>query len=825
MESLIAAVKRPLRGFFQTPAFTITAVAALALGIGATTAIFSVVNAVLLKPLAVPDPDSLLQLTTVNPTRGAGDDTDTNTSPARFAWWRKQTEVLRDVTAVHTSMINITAGGTMEAIPLVLVSPEAFPCFGIRILSGRAFTAEEERPNGPAVAVLGEGLWKRRLGSDSAILGKTITLGGDPYTVIGVAAESAALRELGRPAGVYLPFRADPDSRDLGEYFTAAARLQPGVSLARAQEQLRASTAAYRTRMPNDLDPRAYFGALPFREALVADLRPLLWILLTAVGLVQLIACANVASLLLARAAARRREIAIRTALGASQFRTVCELLLESVLLSLGGGAAGLALGYGGIRALLTVNTAGLPLLGDNGSAVAIDWRVAGFVLAVSLATGILFGLLPALQGSRADLHALLKEGGGRYGTVRRQRARAVLVASEVGLAVVLLVGAALLIRTFAAMYSVNRGFETRNVLTLHTTMTAPRYLKTAGLAETIRQVRARMRALPGVEAAGATCVIPLEGSYDLNFVIVGRSPPHGQPTEGEGWSAVSPGFFETFRIPVKRGRTFNDRDDGASVPVVIINETLARKYWRDQDPLRDRIQIGAGSMKEFQSEPARQVIGVVGDIRDEGLNSQPRGVMYVPQAQLTDGGNAFFMARQGPMAWVVRTREGSGGMARAISGELAKTTGMPVSDTRAMDEVVWLSTAQQRFNMLLMVVFGAAALLLAAIGIYGLMAYTVERRTPEIGIRMALGAGPRQVRNMVVRQGMRLAIAGLAAGLAAAWALAQVFQSLLFGVKARDPLVFTAVPVLLGLVGLAAVWLPAERASRVNPLDSLRRE
>jgi len=825
MESLIVAVKRPLRGFFKTPAFTITAVGALALGIGATSAVFSIVNTVLLKPLAVPDPDSLLLLTTVNPSHGAGDDTDTNTSPARFAWWRKQTEVLRDVTAVHTSMINITARGTMEAVNLVRVSAEAFPCFGIRILRGRAFTPEEDRPNGPAVAVLGEGLWMDRLGHDPAILGKNITLGGEPYTVIGVAAESAALREFVRPAGVYLPFRSDPDSGDVGEYFAAMARLQPGVSLARAQARLRTSTAAYRTRIPKDLDPRAYFGAMPFREALVADLRPLLWILLAAVGLVLLIACANVANLLLARAAARRREIAIRTELGATRGRTVCELLLESALLSLGGGAAGLALGYGGIRALLTVNTAGLPLVGDNGSAVAIDWRVAGFVLVVSLVTGILFGLLPALQGSRADLHAILKEGGGRSGTGRRQRARAALVVSEVGLAVVLLVGAALLIRTFAAMYSVNRGFETRNVLTLHTSMTAPRYLKTAGLAETIRQGLARLRALPGVETAGATCVIPLEGSYNLNFTIVGRSPSHGQAGGSEGWSTVSPGFFETFRIPVKRGRTFTDRDYGASLPVVIINETLARKYWKDQDPLRDRILIGAGVMKEFQGEPTRQIVGVVGDIRDEGLNNQPRGVMYVPQAQLTDNGNAFFMVRQGPMAWAVRTRESSGGMTRVISGELTKATGLPVSDIRPMDEVVWLSTAQQRFNMLLMGVFGAAALLLAAIGIYGLMAYTVEQRTPEIGIRIALGAEAGHVRNMVVRQGMRLAITGLSAGLAAAWALAQVFQSLLFGVKARDPLVFIAVPVVLGTVGLIAVWLPAERANRVNPVDSLRRE
>lgn len=638
----------------------------------------------------------MLQLTTVNPSQGAAGGIDDTSSPARFAWWRKQTEVLRDVTAVHTGMINATTGGTMETVPVDRVSAEALACFGIRILRGRAFTPGEDRPNGPAVAVLGEGFWARRFGRHPSILGKTLTLGGEPHTVIGIAAESAALREFGPPAGVYLPFRNDPDSRDIGEYFDAAARLQPGVSLARAQAQLRASTAAYRPLIPSDLDPRAYFAAVEFRESLVADSRTLLWILLAAVGLVLLIACANVASLLLARAAARRREIAIRTALGAGRGRMVRDLLVESVLLVLVGGAAGLALGYAGIRALLTVKHRGTAAGGrERGGRRS---RLARGGIRGPRVARHRHPLRPAAGARRLARRSARHPQRGRpvhhrtpaAGARRSRRKR-----SRPGGGAPRRRGAAH--PHFAAMYSVNRGFETRNVLTLHTTMTAPRYLKTAGLAETIREGRARLGALSGVEAAGATCVIPLQGAYDLGFTIQGRSRADGPVSGDEGWSAVSPGFFEAFPIPVKRGRAFTVRDNGASAPLVVINETLARRYWKDKDPLRDRIVIGAWLMKEFQGEPARQIVGVVGDIRDEGLNSRPRGVMYVPQAQLTDRGNAFVMVRQSPLAWVVRTREGSGGMARAITAELAKATGLPVSDVHSMDEVVWLSVPHRR--------------------------------------------------------------------------------------------------------------------------------
>jgi predicted permease len=388
---------------------------------------------------------------------------------------------------------------------------------------------------------------------------------------------------------------------------------------------------------------------------------------------------------------------------------------------------------------------------------------------------------------------------------------------------VILLVGSALLIRTFVALYSVDRGFETTNVVTMRMSLTGPKYLKSKGVEDTIRNGLERIRALPGVVTATTTCCVPLQGQYDLAFDIVGR-PPTNDPHTGEGgWATVSPGFFEVFRIPVKRGRTFTGRDDGRSPAVVAINETMARKYWKDSDPLKDRIVIGRGMSKWIEDEPVRQIVGIVGDVRDDGLNHAPRPIMYVPQAQLPDAENAFFF--RPPIAWVVRTQSEPHRLVPAIQRELRQVTGLPVSDVHSMDEVVSMSTTQQRFNMLLMTVFGCAALLLAAIGVYGLMAYSVEQRKQEIGIRLALGAEAGQVRNMVVLQGMRLALMGVAGGLAAAWGLARLMESLLFGVKPRDPLVFIAVPVALGAVALLAVWLPANRASRVDPVVALRHE
>jgi predicted permease len=539
---------------------------------------------------------------------------------------------------------------------------------------------------------------------------------------------------------------------------------------------------------------------------------------------VLLIACANVANLLLVRATGRRREIAIRAAIGGSRGRIVRQLLTESVVLSVSGGILGLAFGMIGIRALLSINTAGLPRIGEDGALVGLDWRVLTFAIVVSIATGVIFGLFPALQGARTDLTTTLKETAGRSGTgFRQNKARSVLVVTEVALAVVLLVGSALLIRTAIALNHVDPGFDPGNVLTMRMSLTDPRYQKSEAVSLMVRDASERLRAIPGVVEATATCCVPLQGGYGLPFVIVGR-PLEDAFHGGGGWYTVSPGYFEVFKIPVKRGRTFTDRDTAGSPQVVIINDAMARQYWPDGDPLKDRLIIGRGVMREFASEQERQIIGVVGDSRDGGLNSDPQPQMFIPQSQVPDLANALNV-KISPIAWVIRTRVEPHSVSTQVQEQLRQATGLPVSDIETMDEIVSLSTSRERFNMWLMTVFGCSALLLAAIGIYGLMAYSVEQRTQELGIRLALGAESAHVRNMVVFQGMRLAVAGVLIGLAAAFALARFTETFLFGVTTRDPLVFTAVPVLLTFVALLAVWLPARRGSQVDPIIALRAE
>jgi putative ABC transport system permease protein len=564
----------------------------------------------------------------------------------------------------------------------------------------------------------------------------------------------------------------------------------------------------------------------PLGEVLVRRVRQSLLVLVGAVSFVLLIACANVANLLLVRATSRRREVAIRTALGGSRWRIVRQVLTESVVLALVGGGLGLLLGTLGIRVLLAVNTADLPRIGENGSLVPLDWRVLAFTLGISLGTGLLFGLIPALQSSRADVLGTLKESAGRTGSggFRHNKTRSLLVVSEVALALTLLIGSALLIRTAMALGHVDPGFDAKNVLTMRMSMKGDRFSTSEGVEQAIRAGVERLRTVPGVVSASATCCVPLEGGYGLPFTVVGR-PAGDSPYHGGGqWMTASSGYFEVFKIPVKRGRVFDERDDGKAPAVVVINEAMAKKFWAKGDPLADRLVIGRGVMREFADEPERQIIGVVGDTRDGGLNQDPGPIMYIPQAQVPDAANALNVGLS-PMGWVVRTSGEPMAASAAIQEELRRATGLPLSEVRSMSEVVSRSTSRERFNMWLMTVFGAAALLLAAIGIYGLMAYSVEQRTQELGIRMALGAQRAHVRRMVVAQGMRLAGLGLVIGLAASFGLARLIESFLFGVTTRDPLVFAGVPAVLGVVALAAVWLPAIRASRVDPNEALRYE
>jgi putative ABC transport system permease protein len=819
MESFLQDLKQSLRMFWQSRGFTAAAVAALALGIGTNTAIFSVVNAVLLKPLQFLDPDQLVMVQTTFPTGASS-----GASPAKFQHFREQADVLRDVAAFNTGVVNYTGGAFPEQLRSGRVSLDFFKLFGARTVIGRTFTPDEDRPDGPKATILSFATWAQRFDRDPNVLGKTISLSGTPHVIVGVLDGTTSFEELLTPPDVWIAFQLDPNTSSQGHYFQSAGRLAPGVTIDQAKARLQLSADAYRRKYPDALPANQGFGAQPIRDALVTNVRTSLLVLVGAVAFVLLIACANVANLLLVRATARRREIAVRAAIGAGRGRLVRQLLTESVVLSVTGGILGSILGVIGIRALLAVNTANLPRIGAEGSLVGVDWRVLGFTLLVSVGTGILFGLLPALQSSRTDLSATLKENGGRSGTgFRQNKARSFLVVIEVSLAIVLLIGSALLIRTSLALGRVEPGFDASQVLTMRMSLTGPRFLKSEGVETLVRNGVERVKTVPGVAAASATCCVPLQGGYGLPFVIAGR-PLEGPSHGGGGWVTVSPGYFDVFKIPVKRGRDFTERDGANAQPVVIINEAMARRFWEKADPLTDRLIIGRNVMKEFAGERERQIVGVVGDVRAGGLRNDPGPMMYVPQAQLPDAANALNVGLT-PLAWVIRTQVEPQAVSAAVQEELRQSAGLPVSNVRTMDEVVTLSTSRERFNMLMMTVFGGSALLLAAIGIYGLMAYSVEQRTQEIGIRLALGAPVSQVKNMVIRQGMILAIVGVGIGLAAAWMLARFVEGFLFGVQARDPIVFVGVPLILTTIALIAVWLPARRASRIDPIIALRYE
>jgi putative ABC transport system permease protein len=820
MGTFFQDLKHSVRMFGQSKIFTATAVAALALGIGATSAIFSIVNAVLLKPVPFPEPDRLVMFMNTTP-GGQGQ----AASPAKFEHWRSQSTV-QDSAAFRTGLVNYTGGEVAEQLRSAQVSADYFKVFGAPIIRGRTFSREEDLPNGEKVVLISYSLWTRRFASDPSIIGKKISLSGEPHVVIGIVGPTFDVREFGPAPDVWTAFQLDPNTTDQGHYFAAAGRLKPGVLLDQAKAEFQKSAGEYRQKFPNAIGPADGFTVERFQDAFVRNVRETLLVLLGAVSFVLLIACANVANLLLVRATGRKREIAIRASLGAGRTRIIRQLLTESVLLSLAGGTLGIVLGVIGIRALLSVNTAGLPRVGENGTLVGIDWRVLAFTLLVSLGTGIIFGLIPALQGARTDLNSSLKESGGRTGTgLRQNKFRSLLVVVEIALAVILLVGSALFIRSQIALSSVNPGFDTTNVLTMRMSLTGPRFLQSAGVERIVREGVDRIRSLPGVVSAAATCCVPLQGGYGLPFRIVGRplakTPFHG----GGGWLTISSGYFDVFKIPIKRGRAFTDRDDASAPPVVIINETMAKQYWvKGDDPLNARLVIGRGIMREFRDEPERQIVGIAGDVRDGGLNFEPQPRMYIPEAQQQDAVNALNV-RIAPIAWAVRTQVAPSSLSGAVQEQLRQVTGLPVSDIRTMNDVVSLSTSRQRFNMLLMTVFAGSALLLAAIGIYGLMAYSVEQRTAEIGIRLALGAEVSRVKRMIVLQGMRLAVLGVIVGVSFAFNLTSLIGRFLFSVKPWDPMVFFTIPAVLSAIALLAVWLPARRASRINPIDALRYE
>ncbi len=821
METLLADLRYALRTMRRNIGFTAIALAALALGIGANTAIFTVVDAVLLQPLPYPQPDRIMKLGRQSRT-GVG----YSNSITKYMAWR-QNDVF-DAMALYdfgALAMNVGSGNPPQTVKGLHVSGDYFKVFGVSPVAGRTFSQSEDLPHGPAVAVISFAVSQTRLGGSTEVLGRPILLNGVPYTVVGILPRGF---QPDPEADVWIPLQAEPNSTNQGHYLNVAARLKPGVTVAGAQAQMKIVGEQFRKANPKWMDAEEGVAVVPMREATTGEVRTALLVLFGAVALVLLIACANVANLLLARAAGRQRELAIRSAVGASRGRVVRQLLTESVLLAGFGGILGLGLGAAGVRGLLLLVPGNIPRLTDETGAVvipALDWRVTAFTIGVSLLTGLLFGLFPALHTSKPDLVSTLKESSGRSGTgLRHTRVRSALVIAEMALALVLLVGAALLIRSFVGLRSVDPGFDPHNVFTFQTSLAGGAYSTTASVSAFTTQVVQRVETLPGVEAAASTIVLPVEAGIDLPFTIVGTPPAQGEYNGDEQWRSVSPHYFRVFKIPLLRGRAFTETDTGASARVVIVNDAMAKKYWPKEDALGQQIVIGKGLGPQFE-EPSREIVGIVGNVRENGLGNAGVGVMYVPQSQMTEGLTALANSVL-PLSWCIRTAADPSSLRVAIERELHGVDGqMPISRQRTMTEVLAGAVARQSFNTVLLSIFAGVALVLAAIGIYGLMSYSVDQRKQEIGIRMALGADRGRMLRVVLREGMTLAVLGVVLGLLLAYGMTRLLASLLFGVKASDPVAFAAVAGILTMVALVAAYIPARRATTVDPAIALRYE
>ncbi|WP_321477628.1 ABC transporter permease [uncultured Paludibaculum sp.] len=819
MEKLIKDVRHALRMLARSPGFTAVAVAALALGIGANTAIFSVVNGILLQPLPYSQADRMVRLNLKFPNGNSP-----SISIPKYMAWKANTPGLQYICAYNSSGpgLNLTGGSTPEQVKGIHVSADYFQVFDATPALGRVFSPEEDRPNGPMVAVLSHGLWQRRFGGDPSVIGRVLVLNGEAYSVIGVL--RPAFRSY-PPSEIFLPLQADPNSTNQGHYLFVAGLMKPGVQIEALQSQLTAAAERFRAAYPKAIGKQESAMAEPLAESMVGDVKKPLLILLGAVALVLFIACANVANLLLARATHRSREVAIRVALGAGRWRIIQQLLTESILLALMGGIAGFVLGAWGVRGLIALSPTGLPRAEEFAQSTVLDWRVLLFSLAVAMGTGILFGLFPALQISRTDVHGTLKEASSRSGTGRRHWARNALVVTEIALALILLVGAALLIRTFAGLRQVNAGFTPQKVLAFETSLSGAKYKQTDRVEQLTREVVRRLHSVPGVTAAANVPFLPLEGGFGLGFTVVGRPLEGGaQSTGGASWMYVSDEYFKALEIRLVQGRTFTERDTKLSSPVVVINEAFSKRYWKKGSPMGERIDIGRGMGPDFAEEP-REIVGVVGDVKEGGLGNDAPPVMYIPLSQLKDS----FMALNNsiiPVSWVVKTSVDPLTVSAAVRQQVLEAdSGVAVAHVRAMTEVVGESTAREDFNMTLLTLFAGIALLLAAIGVYGMLSYSVQQRAQEIGIRMALGARGSDVLKMVVRQGMLLAGLGVVIGLAGAFGLSRLLASLLYGVKPQDPVTFATVSGVLLLVSLVACWIPARRAMRVDPVIALRYE
>ena len=818
METLLQDLRYGIRMLTKKPGFTAVAVLALALGVGANSAIFSVVNGVVLRALPYKNPESLMMVWSRRVSlQAATGSSEFPVSAADFLAWRDQNQAFTQIAAFHSQPFNITGAGEPEFLGGVRSSADLFSLLGIEAQLGRTFLPEEDQPGAGHVVIISHGLWERRFGSDPQIIGQKLTLNDDPYTVVGVMpagfqfprkGEMPAGYQFPRQAELYTPLAWTPvQAGNRGRNFLAVvARLKPEVTLAQAQVDMDAIAGRLTEQYPQSNTNKDVL-LVPLHQQVVGKVRTALLVLLGAVGFVLLIACANVANLLLARAASRQKEIAIRTALGASRSRIVRQLLTESILLALTGGTLGLLLSMWGIDLLVAISPANLPRV----DAISVDARVFGFTLAVSLLTGIVFGLVPAIQASKPDVNEALKEGG-RASSTGHNRFRSVLVASEVALSLVLLIGAGLMIRSFVRLLNEGPGLNPENVLTLDVGLLRTKYTGAQQVAF-FQQVIERMRALPSVKSAGAVYPLPLSGAEEgMGFGIEGRPPAAPGESFIAGPRCVSPDYFNVMGIALLRGRELSERDGMDTPRVLVINEAMAARYFSDEDPIGKRV-----AFDQLNGAPNwREIVGLARDVKHSALDSKPQPEMYIPFTQFP----SFFMTL------VVRASGDPRNLVTAARAEvLAVNKNQPISNVHTMEELLSNSIAQRRFNMLLLSIFAGAALLLAAVGIYGVMSYSVAQRTHELGVRMALGAPTSHVLTLVVKQGMTLSLAGVGIGLAAAFALTRILASLLYGVSATDPLTFSMIALLLASVSLVACYLPARRATKVDPMIALRYE
>ncbi len=719
LESIWQDAAYAIRNARRQPAFSLAVVATIALGIGANSAIFSIANAVLLRPLHTTNADRIVRLTETY--KGAP---SWIVGLRTFNVWQ-QAGGFDDVSAHWLELANLTQAAFPEQVPVARVSGRFFALFHAPVLKGRTFSQDEDRPGAAAVAVLSEAVWRRQFGADSEIVDKTILIAGERRTIVGVLDGGFDSEQFDQRPDVWVPFQIDPVAPDRGPLCFVTARLPSGVSLDAANAGLKIAADEWRRQSAQPANAAAGFVAVPLREAMVGDARGTILLLSGAVALVLLIACANVAGLLLVRATARRREMAVRAAIGAGRGRLVRQLMTESLVLTAAGGVLGLFGGLGVIRVLLAahpgnnpfvlgVSAASLPRLGSNTSTIPMDAPVLAFTASLTVVAGFLFGLVPALSAGRSDLVASLRTGGrDASGGAHITRTRALLVVGEVAIAVTLLIGSGLLIRTNAALFATRRGFDLDGVLIARTSVKGTAFETRAGISRLTLDATTRLEALPGVVVAGSACCVPLETVWQLPFVIAGR-PLTGAFHAFAGWTFVSPGYFEALRIPILRGRAFTPSDDAGAPGVAIINETMARRFWPDGDPLGERLLIGRSLRPEYRDDPVRQIIAIAADVRDQALNKPPRPAMYVPIAQVPDGVTALNV-RLLPLTWIVRTNREPRDIARSIQRELeAATGGLPVTNVRSMTAVAADSIARVRFDMLLMTTFGGAALLLA---------------------------------------------------------------------------------------------------------------